>query len=29
MITFLICLAILVGGYFIYGSYVYKQAALD
>ncbi|WP_250278081.1 carbon starvation CstA family protein [[Clostridium] colinum] len=29
MITFLVCLAILIGGYFIYGSYVYKQAGLD
>ena len=29
MITFLLCLAILVGGYFIYGNYVYKQGCLD
>ena len=29
MITFILCLAVLIGGYFIYGSYVYKQAALD
>ncbi|WP_317366412.1 carbon starvation protein A [uncultured Tyzzerella sp.] len=29
MVTFLVCLAILIGGYFIYGSYVYKQGALD
>ncbi len=29
MITFLVCLAILIGGYFIYGNYVYKQGSLD
>ncbi len=29
MITFLVCLAILIGGYFLYGSYVYTQGSLD
>ena len=29
MITFLLCLAVLIGGYFIYGSYVYKQGNID
>lgn len=29
MITFLVCLTVLIGGYFIYGTYVYKQSALN
>lgn len=29
MITFLTCLAILIGGYYIYGTYVYNQSSLD
>lgn len=29
MITFLICLSILIGGYFLYGRYVYSQGSID
>ncbi|MEG2295387.1 MAG: carbon starvation CstA family protein, partial [Oscillospiraceae bacterium] len=29
MITFLVCLAILIAGYFIYGSIVYRESGID